>query len=66
VFRLVKNGPRPIIHGGRVEVAGDEPLRRELADFVEAVRTARPPGVTGRDGRVALQLATRVADTMAL
>jgi predicted dehydrogenase len=66
VFRLVKNGPRPIIHGGRVEVAGDEPLRRELADFVEAVRTARPPGVTGRDGRVALQLATRVAETMGL
>jgi predicted dehydrogenase len=66
VFRLVKNGPRPIIHGGRVEVAGDEPLRRELADFVAAVRTARPPGVTGRDGRVALQLATRVAETMGL
>jgi predicted dehydrogenase len=66
VFRLVKNGPRPIIHGGKVEVVSDEPLRRELADFVEAVRTARPPGVTGRDGRVALQLATRVAETMAL
>ena len=66
VFRLVKNGPRPIIHGGKVDVVSDEPLRRELADFVEAVRTARPPGVTGRDGRVALQLATRVAETMAL
>jgi predicted dehydrogenase len=66
VFRLVKNGSRPIIHGGKVEVVSDEPLRRELADFVEAVRTARPPGVTGRDGRVALQLATRVAETMAL
>jgi predicted dehydrogenase len=66
VFRLVKNGSRPIIHGGKVEVVSDEPLRRELADFVEAVRTARPPGVTGRDGRVALQLATRVAETMGL
>ena len=66
VFRLVKNGPRPIIHGGRVEVANEEPLRRELADFVEAVRSGRRPGVTGRDGRMALELATRVADTMGI
>jgi predicted dehydrogenase len=66
VFRLVKNGPRPIIHGGKVEVANEEPLRRELADFVEALRSGRRPGVTGRDGRLALELATRVADTMGL
>jgi predicted dehydrogenase len=66
VFRLVKNGPRPIIHGGKVDVANEEPLRRELADFVDAVRSGRQPGVTGRDGRVALELATRVADTMGL
>ena len=66
VFRLVKNGPRPIIHGGKVEVTNEEPLRRELADFVEAVRNGRRPGVTGRDGRLALELATRVADTMAI
>jgi predicted dehydrogenase len=66
VFRLVKNGPRPIIHGGKVDVANEEPLRRELADFVEAVRSGRKPGVTGHDGRLALELATRVADTMGL
>ena len=66
VFRLVKNGPRPIIHGGKVDVASEEPLRRELADFVEAVRSGRRPGVTGHDGRLALELATRVADTMGL
>jgi predicted dehydrogenase len=66
VFRLVKNGPRPVIHGGKVEVISEEPLRRELADFVEAVRTAGKPGVTGHDGRRALELATRVADTMGL
>jgi predicted dehydrogenase len=47
-------------------VANEEPLRRELADFVDAVRTGRKPGVTGRDGRIALELATRVADTMGL
>jgi predicted dehydrogenase len=66
VFRLVKNGPRPIIHGGKVDVANEEPLRRELADFVEAVRSKRKPGVTGHDGRLALALATRVAHTMGL
>ena len=63
VYRLVaQNGERPAIQGGRVDVANDEPLRLELADFVEAVRTRRQPAVTGRDGRAALALATRVAD----
>ncbi len=68
VFRLVKDGAkggaRPIIHGGKVEVVSEEPLRRELEDFRDAVRTGRKPGVTGRDGRDALALATRVAETM--
>jgi predicted dehydrogenase len=64
VFRLVKGGARPIIQGGKVEVAREEPLRRELEDFIDAVRTGRKPGVTGRDGRHALALATRVAETM--
>jgi predicted dehydrogenase len=64
VFRLVKGGPRPIIHGGRMEVTNEEPLRRELADFIDAVRGGRRPGVTGHDGRAALALATRVAEVM--
>jgi predicted dehydrogenase len=65
VYRLVpQNGGRPAIQGGRVDVASDEPLRRELADFVDAVRNRRQPAVTGRDGRAALALATRVADEM--
>ena len=63
VYRLVaQNGGRAAIQGGRVNVANDEPLRLELADFVEAVRTRHQPAVTGRDGRAALALATRVAD----
>jgi predicted dehydrogenase len=57
-------GGRPMIRGGPVEVTGDEPLRRELADFIEAVRTHRQPVVTGRDGRAALALATRVAELL--
>src|SRR5688572_12112194 len=65
VYRLVgQNGGRPAIQGGRLEVATDEPLRRELADFIDAVRSRRPPAVTGRSGRAALELATRIADVM--
>jgi predicted dehydrogenase len=65
MYQLVRqNGGRPTIHGGRVEVASDEPLRRELADFLGAVRDKRQPAVTGRDGRAALALATRVAERM--
>jgi predicted dehydrogenase len=55
---------RPVIEGGRLDVASDEPLRCELVDFVDAVRTGRPPGVTGRAGRDALALATRIAEVM--
>ena len=62
-YRLVaQNGGRPEIQGGRVDVTGDEPLRLELADFVDAVRTGRQPAVTGRDGRAALALATQVTE----
>jgi predicted dehydrogenase len=62
VYRLVPGEGRPVIQGGRLEVTKDEPLRRELADFVDAVRTARPPGVTAEAGREALALATRIAE----
>jgi predicted dehydrogenase len=55
---------RPLILGGAVAVAKEEPLQRELSDFIEAVRTGRQPGVTGRDGRAALALATRVAELL--
>ena len=63
VYRLVaQNGGRPAIQGGRLEVANREPLLGELEDFVDAVRSKRPARVSGRDGRAALALATRVAD----
>jgi predicted dehydrogenase len=63
-FRLIQGGERPMIQGGKLPVTNEEPLRRELEDFVRAVRDKRPPGVTGRDGREALALATRVAEKM--
>ncbi|MGE5244579.1 MAG: Gfo/Idh/MocA family oxidoreductase [Betaproteobacteria bacterium] len=66
VWRLVKgSGPMPSIEGGDVPVASEEPLRRELADFVEAARTRRAPAVTGEDGRRALALATEITEKMA-
>jgi predicted dehydrogenase len=64
-WRLRRNvGARPIIEGGHVEVKKDEPLGRELADFVDAVLGDRAPAVTGQDGRRALALAARVADAI--
>ena len=61
VWRLTpRPGERPAIEGGPVPVEKDEPLRRELADFVEAIRDRRPPLVTGDQGRRALALAARV------
>ena len=72
VYRLVHGDPtgsgepgRPVIQGGKLDVPSDEPLRRELADFVDAVRRGRAPGVTAAAGRDALALATRIAEAMA-
>ena len=58
------NGATPAIDGGKLDVASEEPLKRELADFVEAVRENRPPGVTGADGMRALELAQKITDEM--
>jgi len=65
VWRLrSRAGARPEIEGGRIPVERDEPLRRELVDFVEAVRNRRAPTVPGIAGRRALELATRVAEAI--
>jgi predicted dehydrogenase len=64
VYRLVRGNGRPVIEGGKLDIVRDEPLRRELADFVEAVRTKRPPAVPAQAGREALILATQIADMM--
>jgi predicted dehydrogenase len=65
VYRLVPADGRPRIEGGRLSVINEEPLKKELEDFVDAVREGRRPVVTGRDGRDALALAARVAAKMA-
>jgi predicted dehydrogenase len=57
-------GARPVIDGGKINIAHEEPLRRELADFASAVTTRRAPLVTGADGRAALALAARITERM--
>jgi predicted dehydrogenase len=66
LWRLVKrNGAMPKIEGGDVDVENEEPLKRELADFVAAVASRRQPAVTGADGRRALALADAIVRRMA-
>ena len=64
VYRAVRSEGRPSIQGGKIDVVRDEPLRRELDDFVAAARTGRPAGVPAHAGREALALATRIAEQM--
>jgi predicted dehydrogenase len=66
MYRLVRReGARPDIEGGPIAVADGEPLRLELEDFADAVRTGRPPGVPGADGRRAVHLAQQITAKMA-
>lgn len=64
-YRLVRrDGERPQIQGGKLPVTREEPLKRELTDFVRAVRDRRRPVVSGEDGLRALKLAQAIADKM--
>ena len=66
VWRLVKGaGPAATIEREEIEVASEEPLKRELADFVDAVASRRAPKVTGEAGRRALAVAQAIVDKMA-
>jgi len=53
---------RPSIEGGEIAVPNEEPLARELADFVDAVVSRRAPLVTGEAGRRALEVAEQITD----
>jgi len=61
VYRLTAGTDRPVIDGGKLDVVWEEPLLRELRDFVTAVRGGSAPRVGGQAGRDALALAERVA-----
>jgi len=62
MYKLVTGAGLPSIQGGDIPVVQEEPLVRELADFVDAVTSARPPRVTGEQGRRALALAQQITD----
>jgi predicted dehydrogenase len=61
----VDPGSTPSIQGGDIAVDVEEPLKLELADFVDAIARKRQPRVTGDAGRRALALAQEIADKMA-
>ena len=64
-WRLVRpTSGLPAIEGGIVPVTNEEPLKRELQDFVSAVRDRRQPAVPGEDGRRALALAQQITERM--
>ena len=63
-YRLDRAGARPAIGGGNLPIEKEEPLRREIEDFLRAVREKSAPRVSGEDGRAALALADRIASAM--
>ncbi len=60
VVSVNREGAAPQIGFRQLAAEPDDPLRAELAAFVDSVRTRRPPLVGGREGRAALALAERV------
>ncbi len=58
-------GPAPGLTFVKPEVKDGEPLKLEVLSFLDAVRTRRPPKVTAREGRAALELALTIQATMA-
>ena len=64
-YRLVRaEGAAPEIRRDDLEVVRDEPLRRELEDFLHAVATGESPKVNGEGGLKALELALEVVEAM--
>ncbi len=58
-------GPAPGLSFVKPPVTPGEPLRLEIASFLESVRTRRQPRVTARQGREALALALEIQASMA-
>jgi len=65
VYRLVTTeGGASEIAVERTAAPGEEPLKRQLAAFLAAVRDRTAPVVSGADGRRALSLARTILDRM--
>ena len=59
-IRVKTPGPQPGFAFEKLPAKAQEPLRAELEEFVDAVRTRRAPRADGAAGRAALELAERV------
>ena len=57
-------GPQPEFGFEKLPAPAVEPLRAELEAFVEAVKTRVPPKTDGNAGRAALELASRVMESI--
>jgi len=64
VYRLIQREGGPEITTERTAAPDEEPLRRQLAAFVHAVRERSAPVVTGADGLRALNLAHTILARM--
>jgi predicted dehydrogenase len=62
--RVEQPGPEPKFAFEKMETDDREPLAAELSAFLEAVKSRRVPQVDGVAGRAALELATRVAQSI--
>ncbi len=60
LIRVDRSGPTPQIAFQKLTAPPQEPLQAELAAFVESVRTRNRPLVSGREGKLALELAESV------
>lgn len=56
--------PSPGLSLNKVAVEPGEPLRLEIASFLNAVRNGTKPEVTGEDGRAALKLALEINEAI--
>ncbi|MBI1954766.1 MAG: Gfo/Idh/MocA family oxidoreductase [Acidobacteria bacterium] len=54
------SGPQPVLSHRRLEPPREEPLRRQLADFLKNVRERRIPSVGGKEAKRALRLAHQI------
>ncbi len=61
---VMQDDGSPNILQDTLEIEDEEPLAAELAAFVDAVRDGRQPGINGRQGQRALELAHRVREAI--
>jgi predicted dehydrogenase len=61
---VVRPGPQPEFGFEKLPAPEVEPLRAELEAFVDAVRTRKAPKTDGAAGRAALELASRVMESI--